>query len=220
MLREPVESLSLQIFKTTWTWSAGSCSRWPCCDQGGWTRWSPEVPANLSRCDPVIPGKMFLKQKMCPLFKRKLKKKKVVGEEKVSLALWILKTETDKSFFFFLSVFFFSFVVELSWVKIWIRVGRALVDIILPLLLSQKDCKPEMGIFLLACKSVGNNLVFWLSAFFSNEISSRFVCHLQAGISHLHHSNSLHGLVRCNLLEIHFNYVFWMPEKWKLTSKL
>lgn len=48
--------------------------------------------------------------------------------------------------------------------------GKALVDIIL-LLLSQKDFKLEMDIFLLAFKSVGNNLVFWLAAFFSDEIS-------------------------------------------------
>lgn len=86
--------------------------------------------------------------------------------------------------------------------------GTALVNIILLLLLSQKDCKTEMGIFLLACKSVGNNLVFWLAAFFSNEIYYRFICHLQAGISHLHDLNSLCGLFHCNILEIHFNYVF------------
>lgn len=41
--------------------------------------------------------------------------------------------------------------------------------------------------FFLACKSIGNNLVFWLAAFFSREISNKFICHLQAGISHLHH---------------------------------
>lgn len=85
--------------------------------------------------------------------------------------------------------------------------GRTLVDITRPLLLSQKYCKAEVGIFLPACKFVGNNLVFWLAAFFSNGISSRFICHLQASISHLHHLNSLHGIVHCNLLEIQFNYV-------------
>lgn len=82
------------------------------------------------------------------------------------------------------------------------------MDVILLLLLSQKDFKPEKGIFLLACKSVGNNLVFWLAAFFSNEISNRFICHLQAGRSHLYHLNGLCGPFHCSLLEINVNPVF------------
>lgn len=39
------------------------------------------------------PGKVFLKQETCLLFKRKVKKKKLVREN-ISFALWILKTET------------------------------------------------------------------------------------------------------------------------------
>lgn len=68
--------------------------------------------------------------------------------------------------------------------------GRAVVNRILLLLLNLKHGKPERGIlwvFFQACKSILSNIVIWLAAFFSREISNKFICHLQAGISHFHH---------------------------------
>lgn len=67
-------------------------------------------PQPLRSCDS---RKSVFKAKMCPLFKRNMKKKNVVGEEKISLALCILRTEIDKIIFIV-----FSFVVELGWVEI------------------------------------------------------------------------------------------------------
>ena len=32
--------------RPAWTRSCAACSRWPCFDRGGWTRWPTEVPSN------------------------------------------------------------------------------------------------------------------------------------------------------------------------------
>lgn len=34
--------------KPNWTWPWSPCSSCPCSAQGGWTRWSPELPSHLS----------------------------------------------------------------------------------------------------------------------------------------------------------------------------
>lgn len=70
-----------------------------------------------------------------------------------------------------------------------IRIGRAQVNRILLLLLSQKDCKPEMGRFFLPVNPFGITLCFsWLPFSAGNKFHrNKFICHLQAGINHLHH---------------------------------
>lgn len=46
--REAADSPSYQMLKTQLDKVLSTCSRWPFFEQGGWTRWSPEVPSNFN----------------------------------------------------------------------------------------------------------------------------------------------------------------------------
>lgn len=39
---------SLHPWRLKWTWAWETHCSWPCFEQGGWTRWSPELPSSLS----------------------------------------------------------------------------------------------------------------------------------------------------------------------------
>lgn len=41
------QSLHTWYSKPSWTWPWATCCSWPCFEQGGWMRWSPEVSYNF-----------------------------------------------------------------------------------------------------------------------------------------------------------------------------
>lgn len=71
----------------------------------------------------------------------------------------------------------------------------------------------------LACKSVGNNLMLWLDAFFSKAISSRFYLSSPGWPKPLPFEQFVWACSLQVFIKINFNCIFWMPHKLNLIIK-